>query len=469
VGRREFTWAVAAILLVAGLAAGLASAPPLHFGDSPAPLEAGRPAAVPSWTSDSTGLRGDPAASEGPTSEIRPLEVAPRATGIANATPPGSPNITRIVPGSGQISVEWIPPFGNQTITSYLLEWGFEGGVQGNQTAAAANRSAEIVGLIAFAHYHVNVTAFNGTVAGPPSVSVSFVLYGWTIVAGAVSPSDATVWVDSVPVPVVDGAYSDNTSLVPHELTASATDYRTGNLVALPVWNGTSWGNFTLALLPGTIEGYVAPVTCLVTWNATTELVNANGLFSFEVPPATPGALVVSYPGLVTWEQTISVPANVTDWQNVTLAAPNATLTLHVRPETAALSVDGAPVPTDASGNATVSLAAGTHRLEATHADYYAYFANVTLTSGQVETLGLNLTEIANSSGPNGTVGSASPFSDPIVLGLLVGVALLAVVIIVLGRRGRALNAPRPRGPDEYGTEDIDAVELPTEPGPPAT
>jgi Fibronectin type III domain len=379
----------------------------------------------------------------------------------SNSTAPGTPNITRVVTGPGLVTVDWTPPTGNGTVTGYFVDWGSEGGPTGNQSLPASNLSTTISGLVAFTHYQVNVTALNGSSAGVPSASVPFLLFGWTRLSGTVSPNSARVEVDSISVAVVAGAYTDNTSLGPHLVSASAMNYRTEDLVLLPVWNGTSWGNFSLDLLPGTVQGYVAPVTSNVSWDGTAEPVLGNGFFSFPVPPATNGTLTVSYPTLVTWERNLSVPANTTVWQNVTLVAPNATLTLRVDPVDSALSVDGVALLPNGTGNATVSLAAGTHRLEATHPSYYALFANVTLAAGQIEHLTLNLTAIPVVSTPNGTGGPGSPWSDPVVLALVGGVALLAVILVLLGRRGRPLEAPRTPAPDEYGIEETESVDVP--------
>ena len=360
----------------------------------------------------------------------------------------GGPNITRWTPGPGFATIYWAAPSGLGTVTQYLVQWASVGGPQGNETVPGSNISAVLPGLVSFTHYVANVTALNGTTQGPPSASVAIYIFGWTRVSGTVAPSTASVWVDSVSVPVVAGAFTDNTSLTPHLVSASATNYRSVEVVALPAWNATSWANLTLELLPGTLEGYVAPVTSTVTWNGAEEGVLANGFFSFTVPPSTLGELGVSYPGLVVWARNLSVPANTTLWENVTLAEPNATLTLHLDPIAAALFVDGASVATDAEGNATVSLAAGTHRLEATDRAYYTFFANVTLTPGELDRLALVLTAVANASNPNGTSGSTSPLSDPIVLGILIGIGALAIAIVVLGRRGREPEPLPTPGPD---------------------
>jgi fibronectin type III domain protein len=378
----------------------------------------------------------------------------------AVAATPGGPNITRWVPGPGSATIYWTAPSGYGSATEYLVQWGSEGGPEGNETVPGSNVSAILPGLVSFTHYLANVTALYGTAAGPPSASVAIYVFGWTRVSGTVTPSTASVWVDSVPVPVESGAFTDNTSLTPHLVSASAANYRSIELVVLPTWNGTSWANVTLALLPGTLEGYVTPVTSIVTWNGASEGVLANGFFSFTVPPSTPGELGVSYPGLIAWARNVSVAANTTLWENVTLAEPNATLTLHLDPIAAALFVDGASVVTDANGNATVSLGAGTHRLEATDRLYYPYFANVTLTAGEVDRLSLVLTAEANTTNPNGTAAAKGPLSDPVVLGILIGIGALAVAIVVLGRRGREAEPAPARGPDEYGVEATDAVDV---------
>ena len=456
------TIALALLVVISALGGVLAPFAPAGGHRSPSPPNAsGLPMAGPPGHAP----RGAGAGYVRPRAALLAGAPPAAATPATNGTAPGTPNISRILPGPGQVTLEWTPPTGNATITSYLVRWGLEGGPNGNQTVPGSNTSTVITGLVAFTHYLINVTALNGTIAGAPSASRAILLFGWTRLSGTVSPATASVDIDSVPVPVVAGAYTDNTSLDPHLASASATNYRTEDLVLLPAWNGTSWGNFTLVLLPGTVQGYVVPATSNVTWNGTSESVLGNGFFSFPVPPAAPGLLVVAYSRLVTWERNISVPANVTLWQNVTLEAPNATLSLHLDPIDSALWVDGLTVTPNGLGNATVSLSAGTHTLEAIHRAYYPLFANVTLTPGQLDRLLLNLTAQPAVANPSGSGGPGSPFADPVLLALLGGVVVLALAVVVLGRRGRAPEPPRARSPYEYGVEETDAVEVGGPPG----
>ncbi|MCI4361058.1 MAG: hypothetical protein L3J91_05090, partial [Thermoplasmata archaeon] len=237
---------------------------------------------------------------------------------------------------------------------------------------------------------------------------------------------------------------------------------------ALPAWNATSWLNFTLTLLPGTLKGFVVPVTSNVSWNGTVEGVLGNGYFAFSVAPGATGTLAVAYPGLIGVNRSLTVPANQTLWENVTLVAPNATLDVQLDPAGAELFVDGARVTTGDRGNASISLVGGKHPIEATANGYYAYFANLTLIPGTIDHVPVNLTAI--SVPPDGNVSSRapSPFSDPVVLALVAGVAVLAVVIVLLGRRGR-VDPPPPRAPEgTYGAdpgepvEETVGVELPT-------
>ena len=411
-----------------------------------------------------------------PTSKGHPglgADSTPSGSIPANASVPGAPNITAVIPGPAEVTVTWSAPNGtangSANVTGYRVAWGFEGGSPFEKTVPAAPRSLLLTNLTPFAFYHVNVTAFNLSGDGPPSPSVRFTLTAWTIVAGAVQPAGASVQVDSVPVAIVGGAYSINTSYSPHLVSASAPDYRTEQLVVLPVWNGTSWGNLSLTLLPGTIEGYVLPVTSNVSWDAASVPVNGAGLFEFSVADGVTGTLSVSYPGLIPWEGNLTAIANRTLWQNVTLAAPNATLSLHVAPASATLFVDGTTLPLNTGGNASRALPAGSHALEALADGYYPFFANLSLTAGELRSVWINLTAQPSPVGGNATGRSADPLEDPVVLGLLGGVAVLAVVVLWLGRRGR--RGPERMGPAEDGVEETDARELPeaahSEPLPP--
>ncbi|MCI4354426.1 MAG: hypothetical protein L3K06_03570, partial [Thermoplasmata archaeon] len=98
-----------------------------------------------------------------------------------------------------------------------------------------------------------------------------------------------------------------------------------------------------------------------------------------------------------------------------------------------------------------------------------------TLRPGLSENLSLNLTALPGPTGPsdNGTGGPANPLSDPLVLGLLVGVVVLVLAIVLVGRRGRTgAAAPGTETRDEAVAEgsagDADAVELAQPPGPDA-
>ncbi|MCI4361059.1 MAG: fibronectin type III domain-containing protein, partial [Thermoplasmata archaeon] len=144
---------------------------------------------------------------------------------VLNETAPGAPSITGVTPGTADLQVDWAQPSGASPVAGYLVAWGFEGGNESNATVGPTNRSFVVHGLMAFADYHVNVSAFNAAGAGPPSPSVRFTLQPWTRVSGTVAPISASVWLDSAPESVADGAYTVLTSYTTHLVTVSAMNY----------------------------------------------------------------------------------------------------------------------------------------------------------------------------------------------------------------------------------------------------
>ena len=391
---------------------------------------------------------------------------------VLGESPPGPPSGVSVAPGAGEVAVAWGPPTGPDPVTGYQVSWGVEGALVHNLSFPAGARSTVVANLSAFAHYSVEVFAFNGAGLGAPCPTINFTLTAWTRVSGAVLPVSASVALDGVALMVVGGSFSVNTTYSAHLLTASATDYQGAVLALGPEWNATAWGNFTLTLLPGTVKGYVTPVTSTVEWNGTPVPVAISGFFSFEAPAGSAGAMTVAFPGLIPWQRNLTLAANSTLWENVTLVAPNATLRLALAPTTAALYVDRSLVSTDAGGRAALSLAAGTHSLEATAPTYYALFSNVTLLPGEERNLTLNLTAIPGpvGGGDNGSSSPANPLSDPLVLGLIVGVVVLVLAIVLLGRRGRTRSdSPPEPAPGTYGSaepaDETDGVEVPAEPG----
>ncbi len=381
---------------------------------------------------------------------------------VVGESPPGPPILAGLQPGAARATLDWNAPTDPEPVTGYIVSWGPEGGVGQNLSVPGTARSATVTNLVPYAHYGIEVTALNAAGLGPSSGPINFSLSAWTRISGSVVPTSASVLLDDVPLPVVGGSFTANTSYSPHVVTAEATDYQSQVFALSPAWNGTVWGNFSLSLLTGTIQGYVSPVTSNVSWRGTLEPVSSNGFFSVTAAAGATGALVVQFPGLIPSYRNLTVVANRTLWENATLTAPNGTLRFHVLPAGAALFVDDRTIPLDAAGNASLSLVGGIYRLEATAESYYPYFSNATLRPGEVANVAVTLIPIAGTPNPNGTVGEGSPnpLADPLVLALIVGVVLLAIAIFQIGRRRRL--PPEEAGPEgNVAIEDTEGVEEP--------
>jgi hypothetical protein len=370
---------------------------------------------------------------------------------------PGTPLVTRVTPGIASASVAWSSPSTPAIVLGYVVEWGLEGLLNSNLTAGPSTTSALLAPLMAFGHYAVGVAAYNDVGIGPLSPIVPFTLTAWTIVAGSVSPADARVTVDGVPVGVAGGSFSLNTTYAPHLVSAIATDHGPAALALTAVWNATAWANFTLLLLPATVEGFLTPVTADLTWDGNSLPVSGDGFFAVSSPAGGPHAIAATYPGLLPFAASITVSANSSVWLNISLRETNGTLNLSISPANAVATLNGTVVSLDANGQANLSLSAGRYPYRVTLPLFAPVSGNVTIRSGIVSNLSIALVPLSNDSSGGGGAGSSNWFSDPLLLGLVVAVALVLVAVAVLAaRRGR-------RPPEDPDVETV-VTEPVTEP-----
>jgi len=373
---------------------------------------------------------------------------------------PGAPTISGFAPGIAMATVSWTPPTTPPPVSGYLVEWGLETGLTSNLTVGATNLTATIAPLMAFAHYAVAVAAFNDAGTGPLSAMLPFTLFAWTAVGGSVSPSNATVQVDGVRVPVFAGQFFLNTTYAPHLVSASARDFGSAALAVTAVWNGTAWANFSLSLLPGVVEGYLTPVTADLTWDGVSIPVAGNGFYQVSSAAGTPHDLAATYPGLVPFGTTLAVTANTTVWVNITLKEPNGTLNLTVSPSNAVATVNGTAVVLDSSGHVNVSLPAGRYAYNVSLSLYSPQEGNVTIVSGEATNLSVALVLLPGPPGRNTSGDTRAGLSDPLILGLIAGVVVVLAAIAVLAiRRGRP-----PTPPPDVEVAEAEPVEETTEP-----
>jgi hypothetical protein len=371
--------------------------------------------------------------------------------------PPPPSNLT-VTPGVASATVGWNGSGTNAS--AYRVVWGVEGAPTSNATVNATVESLNLAPLLAYIPYDISVASVNASGIGNASRTVVVQLSPWTLVQGAVTPANASVSLDDIAVATTAGAFDVNTSYLPHVITASHTDYASAALTFDPVWNGTVWANLSLSLLPGTIEGYLAPAIANLSWNAGLVVVNSAGFFQFSVAPGAVGTLSASYPGLVTQNISVAVPANRTVWVNITLAPPNGTLALSVTPHDALAWLDGVAVPLDTLGNASLSRGPGLYALEVTRVGYYPNFQNVTVRSGAVTPVVVYLQPVANATNHNATGGSGGfSLGDPLTVGLIIGVVVAGVVVAALALRERR-RPPEGVSPPRSGYPDVLEAEV---------
>ena len=375
---------------------------------------------------------------------------------------PGPVASLSIEPGHGNATVRWTPPTGTEPVTSYRVDWGVEGNLSDHTTVPASNLSLPLASLLPFTRYQVQVTATDAAGSGPTVGPVNFTLTAWSLFGGQVSPAWATVTIDGQPVGTTAGTYLANETYAPHLLAVRAVDYQGQATAVLPSWNGTTFTNVSLSLLPGVIQGYLSPTTALLTWQGSPVAVSALGFYALSVAAGSTGTLFASLPLFLPQSRTVTVTANSTVWTNLTLVPSNGTLALTVHPVNASVEVASSPVALDPSGNATVLLPPGTVAVEVAAPGYVTEFYNVTILSENVTPLAVQLKEVHRTLPSNGT--SPSPFwailGDPTLVVLLLAVLLIAVIAVLWVRRRPPPDAGVERGGGAPAFEDTEGVEV---------
>lgn len=386
------------------------------------------------------------------------------------ATPGTEPLITLVVPGIAAANISYSATPGNSTITGYLLAWTIEGNFEGSTILLPTARAGTAINLVPGAHYQFTVAAINGAGAGPASPPANLTLSAWSIYRGTVDPSDGLVYFDALLVPSTGGAYLVNSTFNAHAMSAVASSYAREVVVVTSTWNGTTWFNFSLTLLPSAVRGTVFPAASSVEWDGAALGVGPTGDYAVASPPDSNHTLVVAFTGFVTQVRTLDVPANATVWVNVTLLPEVAELVVTLHPAIANLWVNHSQVAVNGTGTAQLALPAGTYPIEAAAPGYQTYFENVSLIPGVTANLSIALVHSNPTPGRNGTGGSGgfaflTNGGLPYLAAFLVVIIGAVVILAVLRRRRERRYRPPPKviDPGEVERERQLAARTPVE------
>lgn len=433
---------------------------PVGSSHAPPTATAGVPAPSPHRTESLSSVPGSVPDEGLAAGAVGPVGFAVAGPRVTNGSVPGSPTITAVRPAAGSANVSWSAPSTGAPPDGYRVEWGVESNFSSNVTVGAGVLSAEITPLTAFARYSLTVVAFNANGSGPPSPFVNLTLTAWTRVGGTVTPATAHVNLDGMPVPVSgSGAFSVNTTLAPHALSAIAPDHATGTAIVLPIWNGTVTVSLVLALLNGTVRGTISPAVATVAWDGVPLSVAGDGSYGVSATPGIPHLLAASYPGFTGVARNVTVAANRTAWVNLTLSLLPGALQLSILPINATVTVANAAVPLDPSGNATLVLPPGRVAWSVAAPGFVARSGNATIPSNATAYLVVSLNRTPSATHPTSSAppwwAGATP--EEILIAALF-VALVVVGLLAWRRRGP--------GPEVQETERFTAEPFSTEPPP---
>jgi hypothetical protein len=347
--------------------------------------------------------------------------------------------------------VSWTPPSGGGPVTGYTIGWGHD---QPPRTLSVGptTLNATVAPIVPSVRYEIWVRAFDDSGTGPTSTPwVNVTLTAYSVIAGTVDPSNATVWLDGVTnLPVVDGSYRVNTSVGAHLLNVTAPGYRPSIATFSTPWNGTKFENFTLLRDLGNITGVVSPSGASLTWMGEPVPVGAGGVYRITGTAGTTGVLRANETAYHNATETLTIPADALLWANLTLLPVYGVLVLRVDPRNASVSEDGYSITINASGAARLTLVAGTYQIRASSYGYTTDTEPTTVVAGEVDRLNLTL-----------SVAPPTPTSPPVDLGPLIAAAVgvvvvvLAVLVVLLLWRRRmppASGSPRPPGSEPlYG------------------
>jgi hypothetical protein len=360
---------------------------------------------------------------------------------VIGETLPGPPTILGANPGAGNATVFWASPSSGGVVQGYTVTWGVEGRHTNFTNVSGGTHRALLDGLQAFVRYQAEVAGVNTAGTGPFSPPINLTLTAWGELRGSISPPTARVTLDGLPVAVSAGSYGVNSTPGAHVLAATESTVVPQIVPVTLPWNGTIYLNLSLALLPGTVTGRIAPSSASVTWDGNPISLGPGGSYTESGAAGSRHTLSASATGFVPLSANVTVQSNATEWLNLTLVRVNVTLELYVTPATAEVAINGTAVVLSADGRANLSRAPGIYRITASAAGYVPFVENVTLTTG-TQPIAVTMTPVSAASNPTGGSGNGFPAWGWIALvAVLVGVVLVALI----GLRVRG----RPPGPSD--------------------
>ncbi|MCI4335909.1 MAG: hypothetical protein L3K17_01750 [Thermoplasmata archaeon] len=389
---------------------------------------------------------------------------------LGEIAPVDAPTLTSVIPGEGQVTVGWLPPSGpNDRVAGFVVVWGLlNQRTFYNLTFSSATSFAVVAGLPVDYAWYFEVAATNGAGAGPVSTPINVTLTAWGVLRGNLSPANATLTLDGIPVTVTNGSYLLNTTIGLHLVVASAGRYAPYSAPTTLPWNGTVWLNLSLRLLPGEVEGDVLPVNASVLFDGRGISVDSVG--HFDVTGVDAGTHVVSadFVGDVTVTHNVTVVAGDVTWINLTLARANGTLHLTVIPAMATVSFAGHPVSLSTAGQANVTLGPGTYVLNVTAPGFLSTQENVTIASTTTDSVSIVLLKAAPPPGQNGS-GTTLPLLTGylIVIVAIVVVAAVGAALLIVRRRRNARDPGTPPALWETDSPDGEDETAGSEPAPP--
>ena len=202
----------------------------------------------------------------------------------------------------------------------------------------------------------------------------------------SVSPSDATVTVNGMPVALSNGKFQGSFLPGYYYVNVSATGYSPYSDYLYVSSGNTYTVNVTLKQLVtyGYLNGTIFPGNATVIANGIAISVS-NGHFNSSLSPGTyyVSFTASGYNGVV---KEINITAGKTSTLDISLAPVTNSITLsgYLTPGNASLVVDGFVAYVNSTGYYHISLSAGTYTISVYESGYYPYSKNVTLSLSEV-------------------------------------------------------------------------------------
>jgi len=276
--------------------------------------------------------------------------------------------------------------------------------------------------LAAFAYGYFSYTGSVVLSYGAPTVRDIVLVWDPAHVVGGVTPTNASVFVDGVPVNVSDtGSFFLTLQGGSHLFTASAWRYQP---LSMPVeLEPSQYVPVGLHLTPsdGTLRAVISPSTAAVKLDGQL-VATDNGVLEMSIPWGF-HQLAASASGYSPAQAIVNISyGSVTD-ANLTLGIAPGWIAGSVAPANASILVDGAPVNVSDNGSFNVTVAVGAHLLVANASGYEARTFGFLVQAGES-----NRTQIALVPNP---ATSAASMTRPLTLGMLAdGLALDAAVLL---------------------------------------